>query len=269
MLLSPCRPTTGLNQQPHNTMLIMAKNKVDFEQLKAVQTPAGTDSFTPIPHAHLAALSRVAIERAGLTIEAEEHALARGGLRYFGGFALRGADITGDDRKLVFGLRNSGDKSFAASVCIGTSMLVCDNLHFSANIKLARRHTTNILADLPRVLADAVGRCVSQWNDMGARIKSYQETEITKQHAADLLVDLVDAKALPARDIYNVMEEFRNPRHAEFKGGTMWTLFNAYTEKMKGSDLTKLPYRTMAAESILDRISGFKVQEVDAVVLAN
>ena len=236
--------------------LIIAKNKVNAEELKSVFTPEKTDSFTPIAHAHLVNLTRDAIARAGLSIDTEEHSLARAGQRYFGGFALKGADIEGSDRQIVLGLRNAHDKSFAASICVGNRMIVCENLCFSSDIKLARRHTMNIFNDLPRVLSDAVGRVVAHWNDMGKRIELYTQTEMSRDRAADLLIDLVDAKAFPARDIYSAVQEFRNPRHEEFKGGTVWTLYNSITENLKGGDLSKLPFRTMTAQSIFDRIAG-------------
>ena len=242
--------------------LIICKNRVELDQLAKVKIPDATESFCPVPHHTLVKLAKEAIERAGLEIEKEEFGLAREGQRFFGAFALRGQDIMADDRKLVFGLRNSCDRSFAASVCIGTSMVVCENLSFHSDIKLARRHTTNVMADLPRVLADAVGRCVSQWNDMGQRIESYRQVEISKERAADLLIDLADAKALPARDIYNAVQEFRNPRHPEFKGQTLWSLYNSVTENLKSGDLTKLPFRTMTVESIFDRVSGHRKAEL-------
>jgi len=253
----------GAQPQPrrkYNMSLLICKNKVNAEQLMGVQTPAATESFMPIPHASLVNLTRDAINRAGLEVLNEEHGLGRGGQRYFGGFALRGADMTGSDRQVVLGLRNSHDKAFAASICIGNRMLVCENLCFSSDIKLARRHTINIMADLPRILSDAVGRCVSHWNDMGRRIESYKSVELSKDRAADLLIDLVDAKAFPARDIYSAVQEFRNPRHDEFKGGSLWTLYNSITENLKGGDLTKLPFRTMTTQSIFDRIAGHAPQ---------
>jgi len=254
-MLGPSRKGQ-LQTKPHKKMsLIIAKNKVNAEQLAAVFTPEKTDSFQPIPHFGLVELTREAIGRAGLSISQEEHSLARGGQRYFGGFALSGLDITGADRQIVLGLRNAHDKSFAASICVGNRMLVCENLCFSSDIKLARRHTTNIMTDLPRVLADAVGRVVSHWNDMGNRIESYKQTEITRDRAADLLIDLVDSKAFPAREIYNAVQEFRNPRHEEFKGGSLWTLYNSVTENLKNSDLSKLPFRTMQTQSIFDKVA--------------
>jgi len=246
--------------------LIICKNKVSYEHLLGVETPVATESHMPIPHHLLVKLIREAVANAGLEIVQEEHGLHREGQRYFGAFALTGKAIDGPDRQVVLGARNSHDKAFAAAICIGNRVLICENLCFSADIKLARRHTVNILADLPRVIADAVGRCVSHWNDMGLRIDRYKQTIITSQEAENLVVRLVDSRALPAREIYNVITEFRAPRHDEFKGDSLWTLYNAITECLKGGDLSKLPFRTMCAQSILDPIAShvpaIEVQEI-------
>ena len=272
--------------------LILAKNKVTREQLVSADSDAGliieglgkngvvaktpdpTDTHTPIPHALLVDEAHEALDRAGLEVLEEEHALGRGGLRYFGGFAIKGTDMEASDRRLVVGLRNAHDKSFAASVCIGNQMMVCENLCFSSDVKLARRHTTNILRDLPMVLSNAISRVVSHWADMGKRIESYKNTEVQRDRCADMVIDLVDAKAFPARDVYKAVQEFRNPRHDEFKGGSLWTLYNGITEHLKGGDLTKLPQRTMTVQSVFDKIAGHapvieavEVEESDAIVL--
>jgi hypothetical protein len=246
--------------------IIICKQKMPFEKLLGIETPPSTDSFMPIPHASLVNLTREAVARAGFEIAEEEHGVARDGMNYFGGFALRGAEINGQDRRLVLGLRNSHLKQFAASICIGSQALVCENLHFSSDIRLARRHTTNIMADLPRVLADAVGRCVSKWQTIGDRLEAYKQVEVSKDRAADLLIDLADARALPPREIYNVMNEFRSPHHPEFKEKTLFSLFNAWTQEMKGSDLSKLPFRSMVVESVFDKVARFApkvVEEID------
>jgi len=255
----------------HNpaVMLIYAKNKIDVEALANETTPEATETHTPIAHSDLVDMTRDAIGRAGFEVTEEEHALARGGLRYFGGFALKGQDISGEDRQIVLGLRNAHDKSFAASIAAGNQMMVCENLCFSSDVKLARRHTTNILSDLPRVLSSAVAKVKDHWSDMSKRIESYKETEV--ESASDLIVQLVDAKAFPARDIYKAVNEFRNPRHEEFKGGSLWTLYNSITENLKGSDLSKLSDRTMRMQSIFDRVANPVITEEDrtsAVVLS-
>lgn len=247
--------------------LLIAKNKVSFDELTAVSTPEKTESFTPIAHAYLVEQMREAINRAGYSVNEEEHALARMGQRYFGGFSIAGKDFDASDRQLVVGLRNAHDKSFAASVCIGNRMLVCENLCFASDIKLARKHTTNILRNIPRVLSEAVGRLVSHFTDMNKRIESYKTFELSEDEASGLVIQLADAKALPAREVYPVIQQFRTPNHPEFNGRTIWSLYNGVTECLKGGDLSKLPARTMTMQSIFDARVGHRSMieaEIDA-----
>lgn len=238
--------------------LLIAKNKVSADELLTVATPEKTESFQPIGHAYLVDQMREAIARAGYSVKEEEHALARMGQRYFGGFVITGKNLDATDRQLVLGIRNSHDRAFAASVCVGNRMLVCENLCFSSDIKLARKHTTNILRDIPRVLSEAVGRLVSHFNDMTNRIESYKTFELSEDEAAGLIVQLADAKALPAREVYPTIQQFRAPNHPEFGGRTLWSLYNGATECLKGGDLSKLPARTMMMQSIFDARVGHR-----------
>lgn len=252
------KETNEPNRKLNIMSLLIAKNKVTADELLTVATPDATDSFTPIGHAYLVDQMREAIGRAGYSVKEEEHALARMGQRYFGGFVITGKNLDATDRQLVLGIRNAHDKSFAASICIGSRMLVCENLCFSSDIKLARKHTTNIMRDIPRVLSEAVGRLVSHFNDMTNRIESYKTIELSDDEAAGLIVQLADAKALPAREVYPTIQQFRTPNHPEFSGRTLWSLYNGVTECLKGGDLSKLPARTMTMQSIFDARGGHR-----------
>ena len=101
-----------------------------------------------------------------------------------------------------------------------------------------------------------------------AGVDAYKNTEVVRDRCADLIVDLVDAKAFPARDVYKAVQDFRNPRHEEFAGGSLWTLYNGITEHLKGGDLTKLPQRTMTVQSVFDRMAGHAPAIVEAVEIA-
>jgi hypothetical protein len=103
---------------------------------------------------------------------------------------------------------------------------------------------------------------------MGKRIEAYQSVKLSDEQAAHLIVKLVDAGAFTARDIYAAQQEFRKPQHAEFEGGTLWTLYNAITENLQGGDLAKLPSRTMTMQSIFDPIAAHvPTIEVQAIVM--
>ena len=120
------------------------------------------------------------------------------------------------------------------------------------------------------MLAKAISRIRSSWADMGQRIEAYKVAEISPEVASNLAVDLAECKALPERDVYKTVKEFRDPRHPEFRGNTLWNLYNAVTENLKGGDLSKLPERTMKMQSIFDGVAGHQSQvivEAEEVVL--
>lgn len=267
--------------------LLFGRASNTLKEIEAVKTPEASKSHHPIAHISLIKMIKTVIKLAGLTIKEQEHQLDRGGLRYFGGFAVEGEGLKADDKRMVIGLRNSHDKAFAAGVCTGLSMTVCSNLHFSSEHKLTRRHTRFIMRDLQSVLTKAVGLSRTMWTTMEDRIEAYKALEISRQTAADLLVSLVDAKAFTARDIYPTIKEFETPgfsvpKSAQYAkltseqqaaqvialneahgGGTLWTLFNAVTENLKGGNLTLLPTRTLMMQSIFDGVASFESPNID------
>ena len=62
--------------------------------------------------------------------------------------------------------------------------------------------------------------------------------------------------------VYNVIKEFRDPQHPEFRGKTLWNLYNSVTENLKGGDFSKLPKRTMTMQRIFDNVAKFKAPSV-------
>tara|TARA_R100001198_G_scaffold14387_1_gene6667 strand:- start:233 stop:553 length:321 start_codon:yes stop_codon:yes gene_type:complete len=104
---------------------------------------------------------------------------------------------------------------------------------------------------------------------MGERIMAYKDSEISPERASNLVVDLAEIKALPERDVYKTVKEFRDPRHPEFRGNTLWNLYNSVTENLKGGDLSKLPERTMKMQSLFDSVAGHtpEIIEAEEVVL--
>jgi hypothetical protein len=230
-------------------------NAATIDAVRTVPTPDATASWQPIPHGDLYGRVRETLETGGLHVVHEAHGLWREGARYFGLMEVRNGDNPGDFG-LVVGLRNSHDKSFPAALALGSRVFVCDNLSFSGEIKLSRKHTTHIWRDLPGLVERAVGRLADLRNLQAKRIDAYKATALTDERTVhDLVVRSVYARALPATDVVRVVNEWREPRHADFQARNVWSLFNAFTETLKGS-LTLLPSRTQALHGLLDTHVG-------------
>jgi len=161
----------------------------------------------------------------------------------------------------VIGLRNSHDKTFPAAIALGSAVFVCDNLAFSAEVTIARRHTRFIERDLPRIVHTAVGRLADMRGQQDERISRYKETEISDPAAHDLVIRAVDANVLPVTQVPAVLNEWRTPAHPEFEadGKTLWRFHNAMTEVWKGRNLAALPRRSQALHGLLDSVCGLAV----------
>ena len=238
-----------------NLILHAGANAVDRDQIAPIPTPPRTATWVPIPHASLLDGIQEALGRAGLSVVSEAHGLTRDGKRYFGLLQVVNGHADADFG-LVIGLRNSHDKSFPAGLVVGAAVFVCDNLSFSGEVKLARKHTAHVERDLPSLIERAVGRLGDLRRTQDERFAAYRQRELTDSAAHDLTIQALDARVVPVTRIPQVLQEWREPRHPEFRAGkTAWRLFNAFTEALKGN-LDALPRRTQALHGLLDAACG-------------
>ena len=241
-----------------NLLMHCGGKQVSRDAIENAPTPKKTNSWTPIAHNRLLELAEFTITTQGFRITNQAHGLWGNGDRYFGLMELSN-NREHEEYSLVLGLRNSHDKTFPASLALGSQVLVCDNLSFFGEVVLTRRHTRFIERDLPGIILQAVGRLSEMRSHQNDRIELYKKTQIKDQIAHDIIVRAVDTRVIPVTQIPLVLQEWREPSHDEFKfdGRTMWRLFNAFTESFKSRSLEMLPRRSQALHGLMD--SAFQV----------
>jgi hypothetical protein len=93
-------------------------------------------------------------------------------------------------------------------------------------------------------------------NTQERRFATYRSPELTESVAHDLIIQAFDSRIIPVSRIPDVLQEWREPRHPEFREGrTAWRLFNCFTEVLKGN-LGELPRRTQALHGLMDSACG-------------
>ena len=242
-------------------------SEISVADLAKVTTPNRTETYQPIPHADLVSIFREQMKNARLNIKQELHTTARFGQRYFGLFEIdmgkQGSSGT------IVGLRNSHDKSFPAGLCAGNAPFVCSNLAFHNEVTLHRRHTPNLLRDLPQIVSRAIGKLTDMWTRNEVRVAKYAETPLTDDQAGTLILRGYRAGAIGKTMIADVLDQWEKPLHEEFAPRNLWSLHNAFTEVYKGN-LIALPKRSESLHSILDPFAGLnltvdiKAEEVTA-----
>ena len=240
------------------TLLHGNGDEVSYDELKAVPVPEATKTYTPIPHVELLNAVTREVTSSGLMIAHQTLALSHSrsgnyGDRFFGLLEIEGEN--GQGFRTAVGLRNSADRVFPCGLCVGSRVLICSNLAFSAEIVVARKHTSRIRMDLPRLINEAVGKLGDLREYQGKRIEAYRNTPITDSQFHDLDIRALDAKVLAASKIPFVLRAFREPEHEEFRERTVWSGFNAFTSSLRTYSLQDLPRRTQALHGLCDLLS--------------
>ena len=135
---------------------------------------------------------------------------------------------------------------------VGSRVFVCDNLAFSGEIVLARRHTRWILRDLPRLVMDGVGQLAGRWHSQEERYARYREAAHFDPKAHDLVVRALDAGAVTATQVPEVLRQWRRPEYEAFRERTAWSLFNACTHACRAGSVWLVSRRTQALHGVFD-----------------
>jgi hypothetical protein len=245
-------------------MIHAGGNHVERPELTLVETPPPEvdTGWTPIPHDVLVDQVTDSLAATGYDVVNEAHALAREGQQYFGMMQVSPQGLTqADDYSLVIGLRNSHNKSFSAGLVCGSGVFVCDNLAFSGEIKIGRKHIRFITRDLPGIVHAAVGKLGDMRMHQDQRIAGYKTFELTDNQADHLIVQMLRDRIITTQQVIKVVNEWDAPSHPEFSsdGKTGWRLFNAVTEASKGR-LAALPRATQALHGMMDTVCGVTIE---------
>jgi len=223
-------------------------NIVELECLRETTTPEATATWTPVPHFTLLNRVKNALQASGQVVKSEEHALYKGGDRYFG---LLHLDSTNGSNTVV-GVRNSHDRTFPAGLSMGNRVFVCDNLSFSGDVVLKRRHTKYIERDLDNLIYRAVGRLGELKVAQEQRLLAYKNTQLTDPEAHSMMIRALRARVVSGDQVARVAKAWEEPAYEPFKERTAWSLFNGFTEVLKGTAPTMLVKRTMALQGLFN-----------------
>ena len=235
------------------------------EEVFAVPVPPATSTYTPLPYESFITRIEKQLVVEGIAVTEERLALAKDGQRLFGLMALGMPGVVATDYCCILGLRTSYDRSFANGVSIGAAVFVCDNLSFSGDVTFERKHTAGMLRDLTWMISETVSTLSLRFAAQSATFETFKRRELSDKDAHDLAIQFWDAGAIGVLEIPRLIREWREPAHQEFaqSGKTVWRLFNAATEIIKG-DLWRLPARTRGVHTVLDDVLGLRKQKNDS-----
>ncbi|MFH1680622.1 MAG: DUF932 domain-containing protein [Candidatus Eisenbacteria bacterium] len=200
--------------------------------LASVPVPEETESYCPVPYGRFVEEVELHVPRFGLRISEERFALSREGDQMFGVLTCTNGNDHAD-YALAIGLRNSYDRSLSVGLVAGSVVFCCDNLAFSGEITMHRKHTANVFRDLPDLIYRMLSRVSSMQSLIHEEIAAMKARDLSPETADHLMVEAVRKNVLPASHLPKVMEAWERPKHEEFAPRTAWSLYNAFTEILK------------------------------------
>ncbi len=204
---------------------------VERAELDQVDAPPPTESWFPLRHSQVLFTAERTLADAGFPITRSKLALSQDNARFFGTLDLS-TPIT-EGVTLTVGVRNSTDKTFPIGLCAGNRVFVCDNLAFSAEIYVAKKHTRFGEQRFQEGIAAAVASLHEYQGMEARRIEQFKEQEVDEQQAAACLLHGFEEGILTTRTLPVAIAEWRKPALDEFRPRTLWSLFNAVTAALK------------------------------------
>lgn len=188
-------------------------NVVTKDDLAQVPVPEATESYVPVPHNYLAE-TLLTIGRdilTGFRLEDEQYALARGGNQMFGVLAFRNG---GSEMGLSIGFRNSYDKSMAVGIAIGAKVFVCDNLAFTGDITVLRKHTSNVWSSLENIAISTLYRSRKNFHRIVDDSETLKDRLLDNNEAFKMIGLLFGHNVLTQRQLPVAKKNWLNPNNA-------------------------------------------------------
>jgi len=211
-------------------MLHAGATPVDYAGLREFATPAPTDTHYPIPHFSVVDYVKLSLSFFGHEVVQEDYGITEDGSRFFGVLSLKSP--YGDYCDQV-GLRNSHDKSFPVGVSFGSRVFTCDNLAFTGEHVIRRRHTPKIKRELPGLIAEIIEPLAEARKRTALTYDRFKATELDERNADNLIMTMFRKDIIGVTRIGDVARAYDEPPH-DWGDKTAWRMFNAATYALTG-----------------------------------
>lgn len=193
--------------------------------LEIIPAPPPTDTWFPVRHQEVLDCVEQTLDSAGFQIQKQQLSVSHQKQRFFGVLDL--AAPLAEGISLSIGVRNSNDKTFPIGFCVGHRTFVCDNLAFSSEIVISKRHTRFGSDRFREGIASAVRKLSDYRTLEAARIERLQAQALGDHVAESIVLRAFEKGLVGTRMLKPLLREWRTPSFSEFEARTAWSLLSA------------------------------------------
>jgi hypothetical protein len=223
--------------------------------LALVEVPERTASYRPIPYADAVdCLLEQMDKQLGLTPRAADYGLNKDGGKMFAKFAF---DVGDAKASLSIGLRGAYDKSLSWKIGGGQSVLVCDNLCFSADgFVVMRKNTTFAWADYQRLVTKQVSTFMNQFKATKEECARLTEKPCNQRRGYAMIGVAQGEGILTSTQASVAFSDWKTPRYEDFADRNLWSLYNCFTEGLKKGAVGETIDRHANAHAFLNSMAA-------------
>ena len=179
--------------------------------LLAIPTPVKTASYTPITCEQIFnTLDKLCLEF-GISVKSENFTIRRHGDQQRMRFFFDG-NIDTFSKELV--IINSYNKSIALRAAAGTSVVVCSNGVLVGNIKIYKKHTSNVDVLFEEFLRDCIADMTNLYQFAEDTAAEYKDVILTEEDIARYLGEMFFSEdTLSSTQLNIVKREFEKPSY--------------------------------------------------------
>jgi len=226
--------------------------EVQRAELLTIEAPPATKTWYPIAHRAILDSVYSTLEGAGFQIRQSRLSLSHGDARFFGALDL--ATPISDGVSLAVGIRNSTDQSFPIGFCCGQRVFVCDNLAFTSEIVVSKKHTRFGQERYLEGLVSAVGSLNQYRESAACWIAQLQEYALSEDAANSYLLQAYEQGIVGLRLLPLVLEEWRRPHRDEYLSRTAYSLFNCFTDVLGRERQARYPAESALSTMRLSKL---------------
>ena len=214
---------------------------VSKEDLQTIDAPRPTETWFPVRHQDVLTCVEETLHKSGFQIRKSQLSVSNSNHRFFGVLDIEAPLVEGVT--LSVGVRNSNDKSFPIGFCVGNRTFVCDNLSFSSEVVITKRHTRFGSDRYQEGVAAAIER-LNEYRELETqRILKLQATALPDASAESEVLRAWEKDIVGTRLLRPLLAEWRKPSFEEFNDRTAWSMLAAFTHIVK-SRQRRYPNRT-------------------------
>lgn len=218
-----------------NNLMLKAKGvkQIDRNQLISIDLPIATESYCPISNYEIIQTAMEELDKQGFRIKSEFHKTDSSMKKFVGGFIVSGGD---NEMDLMFGYKNSYDKSMSAAYALGVSILICSNSAVRGEEMMIRKHTGQANIVLKQAISEGILKLGDNFQQTKVDFNKLKEVETTKKTVASLIGQMyLNENIIKSHQLSLIKKELDVESYNYKVKNTAYNLYQAVTHSLKTS----------------------------------